>query len=604
MSPRLTPTFHKMENMSKFRKPLYILIWLLLLTVTLSACSGSIGERLWLNASGWKRAQMLSNTLVGDPAPLALDDEGHIYLFLIGGAQDAPRPRVVALNRQVETIWDHTYEVELSRPDKPQILWDGEGLQLFWLSDQKLYNAHLDAAGHLEESPRLLSGEARVDAYDAVLGPDGTATLWFAGPRRSPGLYALSPGAQIEATLVDPLGIRPDLQYDETGTLHAIWAHHPPGYGETLFFYAAYPDGFYSPGGETEVVEPRVGPTSVLHGPRLGLDRQRAYLFWTIEVRTGQEAGLVSTNYVHLPLGQPSCVSSIRQLWVPATYHLDYDESPLKEGLKSGERLSLTKGRYRSTGRIGNVTTNPATEQELIVAFNVQLEHLRRKQAAQVSTVFFRDGDPEAYQLLSFTLPYSADPAIISDQAGYLYLTWLEKGDLPGFMVYFASTAPDIRQALSVLTWDDVARFSGETLFGLAGGALFLPLVLVWLIVPLIVLGLTSKMRREGESLTALGTLVSLSLVMAAFWAGKLVTLPAMRDYVPFSAWLPFIPAWLNLPLRLGVPLGIALAALLLAWHFTYHCQRRSVLFFMIIYMAVDGVMTMAVYGVIVFGAF
>ena len=604
MGLRLTPTFHKMENMNKFRKPLYILTALLLLMATLSACSGSLGERLWLNASGWKRAQMLGNTLLGDPAPLALDDEGHIYLFLIGGAQDAPRPRVVALNRQVETIWDHTYEVELSRPDKPQILWDGEGLQLFWLSGQKLYNAHLDSTGHLEESPLVLSGEAKVDTYDAALGPDGTATLWFAGPRRSPGLYALSPGAQIEATLVDPLGIRPDLQYDETGTLHAIWAHHPPGYGETLFFYAAYPDGLYTPGSETKVVEPRVGPTSVLHGPRLGLDRQRAYLFWTIEVRTGQEAGLVSTHYVHLPPGQPSRVSSVHKLWVPATYHLDYDEAPLDEGLKSGERLSLAEGHYGSTGRIGDVTTNSATEQELVIAFNVQLEYLRRKQAAQVGTVFFQDGDPEAYQLLSFTLPYSANPAVISDQAGYLYLTWLEKGELPGFVVYFASTAPDIRDTLNAITLIDLGRIGSESLFGLVSGALFLPFVLVWIVAPMLILGLTSIIRRGDESLSSPGTLISLGLAIAAFWAGKLITLPGMRDYVPFSAWLPVIPSRLSLFLQLSVPLLIAGLALLVAWNYTFRRERHTPLFFILIYAAIDGVLTMAVYGVILFGAF
>ena len=576
----------------------------MLLTVALSACAGSIGERLWLNASGWNRAQLVGNTLLGDPVPLALDDEGRVYLFLIGGDRDAPRPRIVALNRRAETIWDRTYEVELSRPDQPRLFWDGQALQLFWLSDQKLYNACLDATGHLEELPLLLSGEAKVDAYDAVPGPGGTMAVWFAGPRRAPGLYALSPGAPTEATLVDPLGIRPDLQYDETGTLHAIWAHHPPGYGETRFFYAAYPDGLYSPGGETDVVEPRVGPTSVLHGPRLGLDRQRAYLFWTIEVRTGQEAGLVSTNYVHLPLGQPSLVSSVYQLWVPATYHLDYDESPLEEGLESGERLSLAEGHYRITGRIGDVATDSAAEQELVIACNVQLEHLRRKQAVQVSTVFFRDGDPEAYQLLSFTLPYSADPAILSDQAGYLYVTWLEKGELPGFVVYFASTAPDIRDTLGAITWADLGRIGGETLFGLMSGALFLPFVLVWMIVPMVVLGLTLRIRRDDESITGLGTLISLGLALGAYWMGKLVTLPAMRDYVPFSAWLPTLPAWLNLSLQIGVPLSIAGLALLIAWRYTFGRQNRSLLFFTLIYVVIDGVLTMAVYGVILFDAF
>jgi hypothetical protein len=91
---------------------------------------------------------------------------------------------------------------------------------------------------------------------------------------------------------------------------------------------------------------------------------------------------------------------------------------------------------------------------------------------------------------------------------------------------------------------------------------------------------------------------------MGAYWAGKLVTIPAMRDYVPFSAWLPIVPSWLNLPLRLGVPLLIAALALLIAWRYTYGRQNRALLFFMLIYIAIDGVLTMAVYGVIIFGAY
>jgi hypothetical protein len=429
-------------------------------------------------------------------------------------------------------------------------------------------------------------------------------TVWFAGPRREPGLYALPLGDLAEeGALVDPLGIRPNLQYDEQGTLHVSWAHHPPGYEDTRFFYAAYPDGLYQPGRETEVVSPILGLTSVLHGPRLGLDWQRAYLFWTVEVRTGQQAGQVETNYVHFPLGTPSAASSVDQLFAPATYRLSYGAFP-DGSLAAGDRVPLTSEYNGGTGRIRDVAANFGSEKELTIAANIQVDYLRRKQAGQVGTLFFQEGIPVAYQLLSFTPAFSADPAILSDRAGQLYITWLEKGELPGFVVYFASTAPDIRAALDVITWADVGRLAGESLFGLASGALFVPFVLVWMIAPMVVLGLTSRIRREDESLTGLGTLIGLGLAMGAYWAGKLVTIPAMRDYVPFSAWLPIVPPWLNLPLRLGVPLLIAALALLIAWRYTYGRQNRALLFFMLIYIAIDGVLTMAVYGVIIFGAY
>jgi hypothetical protein len=239
----------------------------------------------------------------------------------------------------------------------------------------------------------------------------------------------------------------------------------------------------------------------------------------------------------------------------------------------------------------------------LVIAFRARINFLRRKSQDQVSTAFFKDGDPVAYQLLSFTSASSSRPAILSDQAGHLYVTWLEKGDLPGFVVFFASTAPDIREALGGITGRDVGRLSAETLFGLLSGALLIPFVLVWMVVPVVVMGLTSFIRRDDAGFASPGTLVSLTLAVVAYWVGKLVLLPGIWEYVPFSAWLPIIPSWLNFPLRVGVPLILTGLALLAAWHYTYRRQRPSPLYFLLIYVAVDGVLTVAVYGVLFLGS-
>lgn len=577
-----------------------VLVALFILLVLLTACGSPIEERIWLKASGWNRARVVGNTLLGQPVPLALDNAGNVYLFLIGQENDVLFPRVVALNRAAEVLWDSSYEIALVQPAHPKILWDGEALQLFWLSDRHLYHAPLGPAATLSEPPVLLSGEVRVDTYDVALSPAGELTVWFAGSRREPGLYAFPPGdLGGQAALVDPEGIRPGLRYDDAGTLHAIWAHHPPGYGTTRFFYAAYNDGDLHAGHEMEVVSPIIGPTSVLHGPTLGIDAQQAYLFWVSEIRTGMEAGRVNIEYVHFPLGDPAAVSPALPLLVPSSYHLTYEAAA--GALQAGRRVPLEG---EGTSRIRDVASNPVFERELAIAFRVQLPYLRRKSAEQVSVAFLQEGMPTAYQLLTFTSKATADPAIVSDADDYLYATWLEKGELPGSMVYFASTAPDIREALGGITWTDVARIGGETLFGLASGALFLPFVMIWLIAPMIVLGLLSRLRGEDERLTSPGTLISVGLAIVVYWAGKLFTIPGIRDYVPFSAWLPIIPSWLNLPLQVGVPLLISILALWLAWFFTYGRQRRSLLFSMLLYVAIDGVMTMAVYGVILFGAY
>ncbi len=247
---------------------------------------------------------------------------------------------------------------------------------------------------------------------------------------------------------------------------------------------------------------------------------------------------------------------------------------------------------------------NPADDPELVVAIHARLAYLMRNRQSQVGAVFFRGGSPASYQQLSFTPASSTHPAIYSDESGQLYLTWLEKGELPGWAVYFASTAPDIREALNKLTSDDVARLAADTTFGLVSGALLIPLALVWIAPAMIVLGLTSVVRRPGEGLSGLGTMAGLTLALMTLWGIKLGFLPGMLEHVPFSAWLPAIPSWLNSPLRLGVPVLIGGLSILVARYYAHRRVESSPFLFLIVYAVLDGVLTMAVYGGMVYAAF
>ncbi len=590
--------------MTTFRRFFRFLGPLLLLTVVLTACADQ-PERFWLKSPGWSRAQLMDNTRVGDTVPITLDDAGRIYLFVISASNDVSQLRVVALDRQVDIAWDRTYEeIELTRPAKPHILWDGEVLQLFWLSGQGLYNTQVDVTGRLLAPPNLLSGETMVSHYNVARNASGTIAAWYAGTRDVPGVYALPPGNLTgEATLVDAAGVRPDLQYDDAGTLHVTWAHHPPGSGDKPFFYAAYPDGYYRPGQERVIATPRAVGTTALEGPQLGLDGQYAYVFWTLIFYSGLEAGTARAEYVYFPKGQPSSASSAHQWGVPYSYDLPYQA--FREGdLKAGARVPMGSEFRGGATYITDLTTNHASEQELVITFHARLAYLMRKQQSQVGAGFFQDGVLTGYQLLSFTPSRSTYPAIFSDEAGQLYLTWLEKGALPGWVVYFASTAPDIREALDNVTSDDVGRLSAETLFGILTGIVLIPFAVVWIAPSLIVLALTGRLRGAEERLTGSGTIVSLALALITLWGIKMTIFPGMFEYVPLSAWLPIIPSWLKPLLQLGVPLLIAGLAFLAARYYTGRKEVYSVFLFMIIYTVVDAILTMAVYGVLVYAAF
>jgi hypothetical protein len=253
---------------------------------------------------------------------------------------------------------------------------------------------------------------------------------------------------------------------------------------------------------------------------------------------------------------------------------------------------------------IARLAVDPALSPELAMAFHTKLEYLRRQEQGQVSTIFLQDGIPNGYQQISFTPASSDYPAVLSDKAGQLYLTWMEGSALSGYDVYFSSTAPDIRGALSGLTWGEFGPLAAETLFGLLTGAVLVPLALLWILPAMVILGLTSVIRRDDESFSSPGVIVSLALAITAYWVTKLAFMPTVRDYVPFSAWLPFLPPALNLPLQVGVPLLITGLALAVAWRYTYGGERPSPFFFLLIYAVVDGALTMAVYGVTFYGAF
>ena len=144
-------------------------------------------DRLWINAPDWSRAKLIGDASTRQPAALALDDAGTIYLFSFQDEGGMHRARVIALNRAADVVWDHTLDGTFAKPEDPRILWDGQGLHLLWLDERGLYAAQVDALGNSLDAPALLSGDRTVGSYDLALGPDGAA-IWYGGTRREPGV--------------------------------------------------------------------------------------------------------------------------------------------------------------------------------------------------------------------------------------------------------------------------------------------------------------------------------------------------------------------------------------------------------------------------------
>ncbi len=569
----------------------------------LTACQGESTERLWLKSPGWSRAQVVGGMGIPDPAPVVVDGDGNSYFLFINGELEALQAQVAAWSSEAEPLWTHTFSDILKLPDDPQLVWDGTTLHAFWMNNGTLVTAQLDASGNVLQEPAIISGDIRVDDYNATGNTNGDLAVWFSSDRREPGIYLADVTLAAPPLLVDQEGVFPTLRFDEQGTLHAIWVHYPRGESRTDFYYSTYPNGIFVPDNEMVLYETTVPQTASLIGPTLGLEANYIYVYWVEIFRTGLEAGTTTTSYMAFPVGSPDQLSVPQGIAIPREHDLAYEPFPAGS-LQAGERYSLESRPSPSLSVLQDIHTNPVYGDEVAVAFRAAVNYYWRRSASQVGLVFMQNGVPTSYQLLSFTQQPSSDPTVISDTEGHLFMTWLESGDVSRFNVLYAATAPSIQQTFNPVTADDVTQLSAATIFGLLTGVLLAPVAaMIWLVVPVLTIPLTSIFRRGEQTLKSPGTIITLILAVAIFQVVKIASLPAIADYVPFSAWLP-LPDIVKAPLQIIVPVVFMIAALLTAWNFTYRRNSNSPLFFLLLYIATDTLFTMAIYGVLFYGAF
>ena len=597
----------KGEGLRARRPWLPALVLLIVFQIFLSGCGGP-PSRLWLQSAGWSRATFLGNTMVGDPVPMAVADDGRIFALLFSQAEaDGQQPELLSVEENGEIAWRTLLPVDVGRAESPKVLLKEDVLHLFWLDQDDLFYAQADPSdGTLLGDPAELSGGRLIGHFDAVLDGQGRLVVWLAGPRRQPGLYRL-PALDQDPVLVDPRGIRPDLSIGSDGRAHAVWANYPSGFGDLEFFYAPVPDDGASLLESVQpalVSNPRIGPTSVLQGPVGAVAEDSGYLFWTVIERTGMSAGSASTRYVVFDPSAPQLQEQNETLFVPGGYRLPYEGLPAGQ-FAVGPRVQVPDGGLAGTSYVADVAISTHPSGELALAASARAEYLRNKHEIQVGVSYLQQGQPPSYQLLSFTPSASVLPGLEQGPGDSLYLTWMERGELPGFLVYLTSTYPPMKQGLSELNQEDVARLTADTAFGMLTGMLIAPVAtLIALVVPLVIVGLTAFFRDEDDPFLAPATILSLALSLGVYWTVKLGVMPTIFEYIPFSAWLPIIPPWLEDPLRLGVPILIGLLGFLVAWGTTYRRQVRSSIYFVLIYAAVDGLLTGAVYGLHFYAAF
>jgi len=579
------------------------LVVLLVLAIALTACS-SQEDRLWLDAPGWSRAQLIHNTSLNTASGIVLDARGDITFLSTHKSANQHYLGLFTLNRKGVLLWEFTFDKPLEDFTAAQLHWFGGKLTLIWQDNQQLYLAYLNSSGDLLEPPRQISGEIATGSFDTAADPQGSLVVWIGGTRKTPGIYRLPledlPGNPI---LVDENGIQPSAQYGMDGTLHTAWVSYLQNSGELQLYYAAYANGIYQPDQQQSVRTISIRQDSLLQGPWISPDPERVYLIWLESIRSGRQMHQGSAQVLSFPSGNPQEASEPVALQVPKTTEgLSYKPRP-GSSLAAGQWVGLDAEKYPLVSPV-KIATSSVTGKDSILALSIRLPAPRNIEVSQIGTILLQHGVVAGYQLLSLSNRSSLSPAPARDANGNQYITWLESAPGAGYGIYFASTAPDIIQAFGGLTPGDISWMVTNTFFGLLHGIVFFPFVaLIWLVLPAILLGLTWIFRRGTENLLCWASLISLVLAMGGYWISKMTTFSRAVSFVPFSPWVPIIPTWMAVPIKVGVPILGTVFALSAAWRYARQSITQSALMFMLIYIGIDSLITMAIYGEVLFNS-
>lgn len=594
-------------NLRLNKKAIAVLL-LILAALTLSGCSGEGLDKLWLKSSGWSRGVSMGETAMASPMEPVIDPDGNLYGITFPRTEPGSslyHPHLSVLSANGQTRSRIGLDFEINQPRKAKLIWNDLGLDLIWIESNQLKAVRLTPQGERLSEIAVLSTEERVDHLEALL-IDGSYQIWYSGSKESPGVYALSGKLDsLQKTVIDPEGIRINLFLDAEDQLHISWFRYPIIQGDAEFYYQQLINYKFDDNRSVLLNTTGVSPAIRIEGPVLGIDDEVGYIIWVEEIVSGLEAGTRNTFYRYFPVGEPDFIRPQMRLRVPIIANLPADEFNYG-AFQTGDRIYVYSG-IPSSSDLDNIELLNGQYSELAFVFRSRSEFKWRDFRNQANIAFLSDGLVTSYQPLSYTSAESYYPSVVTDQDLNLYVTWLEKGEST-YRAYLTTTDPLKKDNIDLVTTEDYLYLTAEGIFGMLAGAVLSPFaVAAWGGIGLIgfIFNLVFSQFNK-PAIRTFGEILSMIAGIGVFWFMKMVTLPGLKDfsYVPFSAWIPRIPADYHQLMIYGVPALIGLIALLIAYFNTYGKKNQSSINFYMLYCAVDTLFSCAIYGVLIYGAF
>ncbi|MGD2050095.1 MAG: hypothetical protein PVH03_11380, partial [Chloroflexota bacterium] len=454
-----------------------------------------------------------------------------------------------------------------------------------------LWHALLDKTGTIVGEPAPVTPEEMiVGDYSVAQNRGGDAFVaWEDGRTGSLfGARVTGSGVEPELTLLVESGQSPGLYVDEGGNLHLAWFD-----GQSVN-YAEFPAGELAMTAGTQIAQLEE-ITASLDGPIVGVTSDWVYVIWSIFARGGMQAGNGWTEYASFPLGDPTPTSAER-------VGLLSDEEQPYEDYVGAYQLTVQAPPVTNPAISSNYVVEPdggaSRGGELAVAIST-VQDFRLDELVQIGLLLFEEGEFSGYQMAGKTESFSQDGSLYTDSEGNLHLAWLEG---TGRKIYYASTAPIIKGALDRIGASDLANALLGGGMEAVTGILFFPFALLWFIPGGIILAIW-KLRRDDETASDPSSGVIIAVAILSYLGMKILFLPSILSYVPFSAWID-LPDGFDSILRVLVPvLTFAIGGLVAELVRRRRPEMSSLLYFFIL-CGVDALLTLAIYGVNYLGVF
>ena len=588
--------------MKFYQKRSLIIIPVLLAAAILSGCELD-GIKARKPAGDFSRGLPLPVEAISLPA-VVVDDEGSTIQMLIptSDAENEIVLRYFQIDDLAKIVLDQEISIDLGFLSRSfMMIPAGDQNHLVWASRENsqqgwgLWHAMLNSRGEITSQPKWISqGTDWVSQYEiAEDGKGGALILWEDSNQTSILYTHLSSQGEITTppSLLIPFGERPSLAPDDRGGFHLAWMQ-----GENLVYSKLVSD-FSSPILGDKLTRVQVAKGNRLDGPAIGTSGSHVTIFWSILRQRGLEAGTAITEYLVFSEGQ---TTQNRRGLVTAYPASDDLFGPYQGSLSLTQIISPPREDYLSTNYIYDPRTSPGHDGVLVVAVAAN-QKIRLDQHVQILVGIFEGGEYQGYTIGTRTTEISRDPQIVMDKNGDLHLTWQEGS--AGKRTFYATTAPTARESLDQFSLGDLPNlFLSGGLEAITGMLLF-PFAFPWMVVGLVIL-IVLRLTRNDENVTQPLSKILLIIAILTYQVSKLLFLPDLLVYIPFSAWLDLSEGAGQI-MRILVPVTIFGLGILVA-----ELRRRrnpappSSLSYFITVILVDTLLTLSVYGVIFLGEY